>query len=274
MAKQTEYFFHVGLGKTGSTYLQHRFFPKLRNIRYFHSSKYKKFEKYIDDPSVERYFFSREFDRQFEREVPRIHKSCPDAGIIIVLRRHDSWMASQYRRYVKNGGYKSFDEFFNLDGGETLWDIKDVYFYPKLEMLDQLFAKKPLVLFHDELKNNTHDYFDKIANYLGASYNKNSISLAKVHSSYNKKQLIIIRRLSRYLFNKKPAPPSNSAFINYVRFRSRWLLCHLILYVSLLWPKAWVNDEHIVSPESMQKVRDYFTNDWQQCIDYAKKVNA
>ena len=35
-------FFHVGLAKTGSTFLQKNFFPKLKNIKYISTHKYKR----------------------------------------------------------------------------------------------------------------------------------------------------------------------------------------------------------------------------------------
>ena len=33
-SSEKEVFFHVGLGKTATTYLQYQFFPKLRGIHY------------------------------------------------------------------------------------------------------------------------------------------------------------------------------------------------------------------------------------------------
>ena len=41
-------FFHVGLGKTGTTFLQDRFFPKLEGIDYLPRNKYHKAEEYIE----------------------------------------------------------------------------------------------------------------------------------------------------------------------------------------------------------------------------------
>ncbi|NBC83038.1 MAG: hypothetical protein GVY19_06610 [Bacteroidetes bacterium] len=275
MGDQKEIFFHVGLGKTASTYLQYSFFPKLTNIRYFQRSKYKRFHSIIERTNYTRYFFSREFDRQFEREVRKIANYYPQAGIIVILRRHDSWMASQYRRYVKNGGAKSFEDFFRLEDDNGLWQTRDVYFYPRLQLLQELFSKKPLVLFHDDLKKDAYNFFDRITHYLGAEYDKQKVSLDPVHKSYNTKQLLVIRKISKYLFSdKKKKSNSSSPFVNYVRFRSKWLLCHLILYVSLLLPKRWTPQEDLVSAESLARVREFFEDDWQQCVDFEKSFSA
>ena len=47
--KQPEIYFHVGLGKVASTYLQHRFFPKLKGIHYIKSTRYRRSLQIIKD---------------------------------------------------------------------------------------------------------------------------------------------------------------------------------------------------------------------------------
>jgi hypothetical protein len=110
-----EIFFHVGLGKVASTYLQHSFFPQLQGIHYIKTSKYKHSPEIIAKGEYDRYFVSREFDQQLEDEVRWFSGFYPQARPIIIFRRHDSWIASQYRRYVKNGGYLPFKGFFDVD---------------------------------------------------------------------------------------------------------------------------------------------------------------
>ncbi len=104
MSKAPEIIFHVGLGKTGSSYLQQHFFPKLKGIHYIPTSRYRFSPKIITKRHHQKYLVSREFDRQFDREVEWFSAMYPDARPVMVLRRHDSWIASQYRRQVKTAG--------------------------------------------------------------------------------------------------------------------------------------------------------------------------
>ena len=60
---QPEIYFHVGLGKVASTYLQHRFFPRLKGIHYIKSTRYRRSPQIIKDTNYDKYFISREFDR-------------------------------------------------------------------------------------------------------------------------------------------------------------------------------------------------------------------
>ena len=62
-------FFHVGISKTGSTFLQQRVFPHLKNIQYIPTHKYHQINDEIKKVKNGPILVSREFDRQFEREV-------------------------------------------------------------------------------------------------------------------------------------------------------------------------------------------------------------
>ena len=108
-------YFHVGLGKTGSTYLQVKFFPKLKGLQYVPTIDYKRYQKVIEKSKANKILVSREFDRQLEDEIKKFAALYPEARIIIVLREHDTWIASQYKRFVKNGFNGSFRKFIDID---------------------------------------------------------------------------------------------------------------------------------------------------------------
>jgi hypothetical protein len=143
-AAPCEVFFHFGLGKTASTYLQSRFFPKLGNIRYVPTVRFRQYPRLLERPPAPRLLFSREFDRQFAGEVAAFARHCPRAWPIIVLRRHDAWIASQYRRYVKNGWGLSFREFFDIEQDRGMWKWADLEMAPRLKLLEELFPGRSI----------------------------------------------------------------------------------------------------------------------------------
>lgn len=104
MESKKEIYFHVGTGKTGTTYLQMKVFPFVKGIHYIPTNRYRRIFDILKDSKEPRILVSREFDRQMEREVKKFAEHYSDnVQPIVVFRRQDSYIASQYRRFVKNG---------------------------------------------------------------------------------------------------------------------------------------------------------------------------
>lgn len=261
-------FFHVGLGKTGSTYLQHKFFPKLKGIHYIHHTNYKKSLEIISRKEYDRYFVSREFDRQFLKEIKKFAAAYPDTHPIMVLRRQDSWIASQYRRFTKNGRGIYFNEFVDLKENKGRWDIAEMNFYEKIEQLEHYFNKKPLVLLYDELRNEPKTFFKKIAAYTNTTYDLKDISLAPKHKSYNTKQLLLVRRVSRKMLQKVSEEKMDSTKTGR---RIRKIATHLIMYFHWLVPKSKFEDEKLIEQHELDAIRDHFAEDWQKCLKYIEQ---
>jgi hypothetical protein len=271
MAAQQELkvYFHVGLGKTASTYLQNKVFDKLEGLFYVHPVRYRGWKQILAKTGATKVFLSREMDQQLEREVKKFAETYPDTHAIIVLRRNDQWIASQYRRFLKNGYPYTFEQYFDVENDRGYWKIADAMFYPKLEILEKYFTTKPLILFYDDLRKDPYGFIDKIAAYTGTTYQKSQISLEPHHTSYEEKQLKVMLKVSKYIFTKAPVYKGPRIF-TWIRRRSRMLLCYLILYTALLIPDRWISKAPLINPESIEKVKNYFEQDWLRCIEKAK----
>lgn len=258
------------MGKTASTYLQYAFFPKLKGITYVQRTQFTQYPQLIKNSADPVVLVSNEFDRQLESETAKIARLFPNANIIIVLRRHDSWIASQYRRFIKNGCDFRFDEFLNLKEDGGFWKKEELLFLPKLHYLENLFGKPPLVLLHKDLKEDPLAFFNIIAQFLGVSYDKEDISLTPRHRSYSEKQLKAIRLCSPYKDEPKRHP---NALIHFIKRKWRQIVCYSILYPSALLPESWFGNEPLINPEDLLAVKNYYREDWDSCLDYAKQHN-
>ncbi len=270
---EPEVFFHVGLAKTGTTYLQHTFFPILKDIKYIQRTKYRdfKYAKIIRTTDYDRYLISNEFDRQFYREISNIASVFPDAKIIIVLRRHDKWIASQYRRRIKNGYAFSFKEFLDLDKDKGFWKQKDMYFYPMLQAIEETFASRPLILFHQQLQDDPYAFMDTFAAFVGASYDRDAVNLAPKHQAFNDRQLKFIRKRSRSLFSQD-FEYSDKYWVSKFQRLFRMIPRYFILYSSALMPDRFVDDKPLIPPEELARVREFFQEDWEKCVAYTEAV--
>lgn len=272
-ASSPEIFFHVGLGKTASTYLQNRVFPHFRGIHYIPTRAYKSSLEQIKQGKHERYLVSREFDRQFEEEVRWFCGEHPDARLIIVFRRHDRWIDSQYRRHVKNGFYGSFREFIDIDTNLGMWDRAELNFMHKLRLIEKYSTQKPLILFHEDIKEDASGFIDRIAHFVGATYDPRRVSLKPMHTSYNENQLLAVRHFCKRFVKKRPEGRNNK-LLHWLMYRPWWALFHLVMYGALLLPKGWFGAEEVVSKSDLERIREYMDADWQAVKAYAQTHSA
>jgi hypothetical protein len=117
-------FFHVGLHKTGTTFLQRAVFPKWRGITYI---PWPNLELFLRLDSGRTYLVSREglsgrnWAHHHERDasLKRLSELFPDAQILISFRKHSGYIISSYRQYLQRGGAEVFERYFDIesDGG-------------------------------------------------------------------------------------------------------------------------------------------------------------
>ncbi len=93
--KKPTVFFHPGLPKTATTFLQQQAFPKLNDVRFTKKHHFKYHESIIQQSEHEKFLFSFERDVTMEQSLAKFSGEYPDAGIILSFRRHDKWIASK-----------------------------------------------------------------------------------------------------------------------------------------------------------------------------------
>lgn len=260
-------YFHVGLAKTGSTFLQNNFFPKLKNIKYISTHKYRRCIDIINNTNYDSYLISREFDRQLEGEVKKILNHFPETKIIIVFREHKKWISSQFKRFSKNGYHFKFEDFYN-NTNSGYWKNEDMIYIDKINIIKKYSKYDPLVLNFDELKIHPHSYLTKISEYTNSNYKKSNISLNVVHKSYSEKQLIFLKGFCRIF---KPNPPkyyADNKLKHWLYFRPWWLLFHLVMYVAYFLPKNMIVKKPLIDNNYLKKTMKKYKSDWDEILKY------
>ena len=260
-------YFHVGLAKTGSTFLQNNFFPKLKNIKYINTHKYRRCIDIINNTNYDSYLISREFDRQLEGEVKKILNHFPETKIIIVFREHKKWISSQFKRFSKNGYHFKFEDFYN-NTNSGYWKNEYMIYIDKINIIKKYSKYDPLVLNFDELKINPHSYLSKISEYTNSNYSKSNISLNVVHKSYSEKQLIFLKGFCRIF---KPNPPkyyADNKLKHWLYFRPWWLLFHLVMYVAYFLPKNMIVKKPLIDNNYLKKTMKKYKSDWDEILKY------
>ena len=225
---------HVGLHKTGTTFLQYEIFSKLKNTNCTFLLKYetKIYDDKINIISDEELSVNP-FTPTYHREhldcdyrfviADRLHSIFPDAKIILGIRDKESWVRSIYSQYVKSGGIYSFDIFRKDIFDESFLDF-DAYIKCLKGLFDEVFV------YHlEDLKKDNDSFVKNICDFIGAEVPDYESTIYE--NKLSKRQIKMALFLNRFFasdFNPKRGiipwtPYSNPRFIidpTYWRTRS------------------------------------------------------
>ncbi len=265
--KKKEIYFHVGTGKTGTTFLQYRVFPKFKGIFYIQRTKYKKAIKIISRTDQAKYLVSREFDQQMESEVRKFSKLFPDTTPIIVFRKHDSYIASQYRRFVKNGFVGTFTDFFDLENDKGLFRKHHLDYCGQIQLLEKYFNRKPVVLIYEDLMKDPVSFITKLAGRLDVTIEMKNVNLNRKHRSYSQKQLLAMKSLGRYInMRKRDTGNGKMPFLRRIGLEA---IRYCYLFISKFFPPSWFASGPLIPSEQLEQISRYYEDDWKQCLVYS-----
>ena len=268
-----EVYIHVGLGKAASTFLQYNVFPKLKGIYYIQRTRFRKSVRIVYRGKHKKYLISGELDnRIIENYLKEMTPALSHARPIVILRRHDSWIASQYKRYVKNGYPYLFHEFIDMENNRGYWKKEELYFMDEIRILETYFDYKPLVLFYDDLKKDPRKFVDRLVRYIGAGYNPDKINFSPRHRSYNTKQLKAVFRVSKCVNIKRHRDYRIDIF-NHIRRFFVNIIRYSTLFIGRLLPDSLFSEAPLIPQENLNVIREYYTDDWNECIEYARLNN-
>ena len=269
--QEKEIFFHTGLAKTGTTFLQYRVFPKFEGVYYIQRTRYPRAIRIIRKSSHPRIFLSNEFDLQFEQEMKKFSAVFPQTRTLVVFRRQDGYIASQYRRYVKNGFRGSFRDFFDLEEDRGFFKKKDLEFIRYIRILEESYRLKPFVFFYEDMRDDPERFILEMASLMKVRIDMRRVNLKRKHSSYNEKQLRAVQYVGRFVNLKKKTSCRNLVARFFCRLPQN-LVRYPTLWIGGLLPARLYSQEPLIPPGELEKIREYYKDDWEACHEYAGKV--
>ncbi|MCF8335614.1 MAG: hypothetical protein K9H65_03330 [Bacteroidales bacterium] len=270
-AKDKNIFFHVGLPKTASTFLQRNVFPKFNDIRFIKKHDFKHRDRIIEQSNHDKILMSIEINPDVQDGMEKLqdvsHKY-PHTHTVIILRRHGSWLKSKYKYYLRKHGTRKFDRYFDLNATGIL-EPNNLKFYPKIKLLEDLFEPDPLVLFQEELKQNPLATIEVLADYMGVTFDKNDLRIQTVKRSYTPKQLKKVRRFNRwYQYDHSHITSKTKKFI-YKKFSG--LLLHSVAFMGAIIPDKSKDEETLITQQKIEAVNKAYREDWEKCLEYARQ---
>ncbi|HEY6977109.1 MAG TPA: hypothetical protein VH396_12525, partial [Chitinophagaceae bacterium] len=219
---------HIGIHKTGSTFLQYNYFPAIKGINYFHSpvaftnllqsgcsldkDLLLSCEGFSGMPwnALWKDGIQNDFHwiNSFEKTICNLHKLIPEADLLIFLRQHGDLLLSMYKQYVQEGGILKFDEFFSETGVIRKEDLNYTFRIKKICSL----YNNVYVLSYEDFKKYGNKFFDSfIANELNLVRDDLLIDKSKFNRSVSGSKLELLRKINK-VYRKFPFRLSN--FLN------------------------------------------------------------
>jgi len=173
----SQVYIHIGIHKTGTTFLQECFFPQIKDIMYYY--KTHNYDR-IPDLGLPILISDEEISRSMPhtdggfKNLTDLKVLYPDAKVIIGVRGYKSWFKSCYAQYIKSGGYMTFKQYkyryfkttpspgdiFQFVADE--WGIENVILYSQEQLLYNKDAELKFIC--DYMEVEMPQYETKIVN--------------------------------------------------------------------------------------------------------------
>ena len=267
----TEIYFHVGVERTGTKYLQKSIFPSYKKLHFINKDRYYEAKEIILKKEYQRYLVSMELNlnSHFEVEVNDFLSAFPQARIIMVMRPLSGWLVSHYKRIVKNGFNIRFDELWNLKG-DSVFDPDEIKYKPKIDFLLSKTQQTPLFLIHGDLRKKPMDFLGRLAEFVGEDFDESRVNLKPVHTSYKDRQLKVLRWVMKYVNISRSKPYSSGLRNRFYRLRVDFIR-YLAMYSAKILPAFLISSEPLVSDRQKAEVSSYYQEDWKAVQDFLLK---
>lgn len=187
---------HIGLMKTGTTFLQRNVFSYIPNVNISLKNPIDNDIKILNDKiniiSYEQLTgvsHIKTIDNRIEI-IKQLNNKYPNAKIIICLREINSWLRSLYSQYIKRGGVYDYDGWY-----KKIFNKSFLCWYEYLKTLKILF-KDVLILTFEELKQNQKDFIKRIYKFIELDYDNIIFNDKITGKSLKEFKLELVRNLN------------------------------------------------------------------------------
>lgn len=209
---------HIGLHKTGTTYLQYNFFPMLKDVLYIHGNQFFRqwqqqsweqkgnclisYEGFsglawnLKNPEL----FNLHWIDSFEQNIENLSNFFPNAIILTSIRKPSELLISMYKQYIQEGGVLKLADFYNQNG---VIRNEDLVIINRIKYIQSKFERS-YFLNYESFRKNGDDYLLK---FFRSEFNivcevkKNRVK--STNGSILGNKLEFLRKVN-YFYNKTP----------------------------------------------------------------------
>lgn len=263
-------YLHVGLPKTGTTFMQNAVFPKWEGVTYSSRANIEYVagidlskpnlvsnESLISDPN----YLTQ--DRRLEA-MKRLSGLFPNARLLMSFRKHSSYIVSCYRQYLQKGGTISFDQYFDIEHDRGWIQQSEFEFRTEIESVTTVFGNDPFVFTQEEIRKDLPSLLSSIEGFIGGrAPDLDEIEMIAYNRSVGYHQAKLLRFANR--FSRSQFNPGG-----------RWRLYSRTMQRMRLDPRSicqyrldFLPDRPFVSADIQSRIDNRYQEDWgyvQDCV--------
>lgn len=196
---------HIGIQKTGTTFIQNAIFPYWKGISYIPRDNLELLLRADDSKPM---LLSREglsgqnwaHHNIREQSIERLAGLFPNAKIMLSFRQHSKYIVSSYSQYLQRGGYLKFNEYFNPKDDSGQMKLDDFRFALKISAVERFFGRTPFVFLQEELHGGgLSKLLKEMEKFIGGEApNTEDIKHKKYNKSVKYHPAILLRFLNKH----------------------------------------------------------------------------
>lgn len=268
----TDVILHIGLHKTGTTYLQRVLFPELPGLvslvsafrfRDLAAAAARSNRILISDEALCGLPFrsQRSWLDEFRATVRGLAGLFPRAHVIIGVRRQDGMLLSLYKQYLHEGGTEPIERFFDVRANRGLLRWQDLEWQPRIGLLKNVFGAPPFIYTQEEILNSPSHFVNDLTRFVGLP----AVTIETVPQHRNVGVNALQARLLRFMnradrqFRRLPGTPTlNNRVLRKIKLHPRALCQHRL---------AWISRRPLALPEACARfVACHYQEDWEAAL--------
>ena len=169
-------FIHIGMHKTGTSYLQACVFPYWPGLHYHPNSHLPSLLAALPHQKVllsneQLMGYPFDLDRaslpKFESLLAELARHFPEADIMMSFRQHGSYLQSLYKEYLHEGGYLTFDQAYRHSNTEGWIKQDQLEYRARIRRVEAAFGREPFVFLQEELRHQPQALFREMNAFFG-----------------------------------------------------------------------------------------------------------
>ena len=266
-------FVHIGLHKTGTTFLQNRVFPcfnDLSIIRAWHTQRAilnqdMKVKVLITDEGMSGDPWTTNYHDQFCENIEKLKKLYSNPKIIIGLRKHSSLILSLYKQYLQQKGTENLEYLFNSKNTGVL-KREDLLFEKKVELIKDKFDQV-FVYLQEDLNDDWGGVVNNLSKFLGTSFDYSCFKRGEIQDNNVGVKTELQVKLLRNL-NKINSSRFCRNLYGVKMTKYKWTPRDICQY-----RLSKVEGVRYTLPEDLKNfIDDYYEQDWQRVLNLYKNV--